>query len=626
MIVLTTVLSINSLSICQSTALRRPRARAYTFGTRLTYGIHRRLFLAFAAVGLVPIFCLGILCLKLIEGTLVRETDYYLGKLSNQLVNHLDTFVGEMRNTLMTVALSDDLPVFLQGASYTAQQRYQAFSRINAMMLSAVSNRSYNDVLLIIRDRRYVLSTHARGSTGDLDVDAFDRSAFLAAMRGSQGTIRIVDPAGIPNPSGDRYAFALALDARAAIPGLKAETCFVIVTATRAFFDDLVRNVAEGVIDILVISDAHGRVVLSSADIPGLENVARPAGGRVRADGREYLVHTVSSRGTGWTVSFLASDDRIMASRNRLTGAVAGFLAVAALLILALSWVLAVRIRDPIARLKLLMRRVEEDDLSVRAPHGGNDELGDLQRSFNAMVTRLDRLVNELMRSRLLTREAELLALQQQVNPHFLYNALESINSLANQKRWEEIRAVAQQMAGIFRYCISGSPHESVRFADELSHVRDYLAIQQLRFGERISVSWDVDPRIPALPSVKLLLQPLVENALSHGLASRAEGAAVAIRGRIEGDDVVLEVEDNGQGIAPGVLAELRRSLANAADHPLETSGSIGLHNVQARIRLAFGPRYGVVLESREGRGTRVEVRLPRGQPVAERLKESLTV
>jgi two-component system sensor histidine kinase YesM len=204
------------------------------------------------------------------------------------------------------------------------------------------------------------------------------------------------------------------------------------------------------------------------------------------------------------------------------------------------------------------------------------------------------------------------------VNPHFLYNALESISSLANQRRWEDIRGVVQRMAGIFRYCISGSPHETVRIADELAHVRDYLAIQQLRFGERIAVTWQVDEEVVPLPCVKLLLQPLVENALSHGLADRVDGAAIWIRGRLEGDVVVLEVEDNGCGIPGAALVRLRESLESAAEHPLESPGSIGLHNVQARVRLAHGPRFGISVESSEGAGTRVAVRLPRGEAVRD--------
>ena len=376
------------------------------------------------------------------------------------------------------------------------------------------------------------------------------------------------------------------------------------------------RDVADGVVDILLITDPAGHVIQGSSDLAAAAR-APDRRHRVVVGGRTYLVHAVPSRSTGWTVSFLASDERIASGRARLAGTVAGFLAAAAGAILVLSWMLARRVTDPITRLRRLMGRVEADDLAVRAPLGGNDEFGELSRSFNAMVGRMDRMVNELVRSRVLTREAELLALQQQVNPHFLYNTLESINSLAAQQRWEEIRSVVRQMAGIFRYCISRSAHESVRFADELAHVSDYLAIQQVRFGGRIAAAFDVDERIPPLASLKFVLQPLVENAVRHGLADRAEGALISVRGRLDLDEVVLEVEDNGTGIPPDRLAALRRSLEAASEHPLDAGPGLGLHNVHARIRLEFGERYGLSLAAAPGGGTRVTVRLPRREPPA---------
>lgn len=578
---------------------------------RLTHGIQLRLFLWFVAVALVPIASLGVLTSRLIESTLVRETEYYLGKVCTQLVNHLDVFVDEMRNTLMTVALSDDLPVFLEEGSYSARQRYESFSRINGMMLSAVSNRSYNDLLLLVRDRRYILSTYAKGTTGDLDAQSFDEDAFLATMRESPNTLRIVGPDAVPTTGDRRYGFALALDARAVITGLPPERCFLIITATRAFFDDLVRDVADGVVDILLITDVAGEVVQASTEIAG-SAVVPDRYSRAVLGGRSYLMRAVPSRSTGWTVSFLASDERIRAGRDRLAATVAIFLAAAASLVLVLSWTVARRITEPICRLGRLMGRVETDDLSVRAPPGGNDEIGDLSRSFNAMVGRMDRMVNELVRSRILTREAELVALQQQVNPHFLYNTLESISSLAGQQRWEEIRTVVRLLAGIFRYAISRAVHESVRFADELAHVRDYLALQQVRFGGRFTASFEVDERIPPLLSMKFVLQPLVENALRHGLGDRTEGGRVAIRGRLEGDEVVLDVEDNGAGIPPDQLAELRRSLAEAVEQPLKAGSCVGLRNVHSRIRLEYGDHFGVSLQTLSAGGTRATVRLPR--------------
>ena len=574
-----------------------------------TYGIRRKLLVSFSAVAILLIVALGAFAARVLGAALTRESVYYVGKVVTQLVNHLDSYVEQMKSTLMSVALSADLPPFLEGEGHTAGERHEVFGRINTTMLSAVSTRPYNDVLLIIKDRRYVLSTDPAGTTGELDVDVLESSAFYRDMLRSPASIRVVDTAGLPIPAPPVAGFALALDARGVLPAIPPDSCFLVVTSRRAFFDDLVHNVADDTVDSLVIVDTEGRVIYSSAE--GLEGVPLAGSSRIRMGGRAYLVTPSVSRSTGWTVYFLSSDQRIRATEGRIAAAVYLSVALLSAVMLGLSSLISTRITRPLRHLKELMRRVEGDDLSVRAGPGPNDEVGDLHRSFDAMVGRMDRLVNELMRSRILMREAELYALQQQVNPHFLYNALEAVNSLANQGRYQEIRSMVQKMAGIFRYCMGRGPAELVRFSEELQYVRDYLDIQEMRFRDRVRVSYHVERGVLDLATPKFVLQPLVENALRHGLRDETAGGCLCIGAERRDGDLVITVEDDGKGMSDEQIARLHESLSRATEHTLATPGGIGLHSVQARIRLLSRGDHGLRLEHGLQGGTRVTMSLP---------------
>ncbi len=283
-----------------------------------------------------------------------------------------------------------------------------------------------------------------------------------------------------------------------------------------------------------------------------------------------------------------------------LTGASMGVLCLA--LGLLSAWILSRYLSKPVHQLDEAMGQVERGRLDVRLETGRADELGRLAGRFNHMAEEyrlnLDRSVQ---RERELN-EARLRMMQAQLNPHFLYNTLDAVKWLGMAHQAPEVAALATDLAAILRSSISGD--ETVTLEEELELVERYVNIQTIRFGDRFTCELDVSDRFQGCLIPKLSLQPLVENAILHGVGGREDGY-IKVWAAEENGDLLLYVSDNGQGIAPEVLERL-----NSADKRLP-SGHLGLFNVDSILRLRYGEGYGLSAESSAGEGSRVWLRLP---------------
>lgn len=272
-----------------------------------------------------------------------------------------------------------------------------------------------------------------------------------------------------------------------------------------------------------------------------------------------------------------------------------------------LSTLVGTRITRPIVGITQRIKEISEGeaDLTRNLEILSNDEVGELCTYFNTLMEKLRRWKEaEQREAGIRLRDAQMNALEAQINPHFLYNTLETIRFMIAGGDREAVRVV-QDLADLLRLSLShGRRYVPVR--NELDHVLHYLAIQRVRFESRFTVSIDIDPAVYDLFTTRFILQPLVENALSHGFRSLERGGRIRIVGRIEMNRVALSVEDNGCGMTPEELAVQQERLQKR-----ETSGSIGLLNVSERLRLNFGDEYGLRITSGAGSGTTVTVLLP---------------
>lgn len=297
--------------------------------------------------------------------------------------------------------------------------------------------------------------------------------------------------------------------------------------------------------------------------------------------------------------------------RSARTIAMAG-LAGAAALAAALALRASTSVTEPVLEMARSMRLVEDGDLTIRIRPSGDDELGDLARSFNAMTAEVDALLKSEVERQELLREAELKALAAQMNPHFLHNTLASIKSLAKLGRSAEIAEVVSRLGKILR-AGTGRRDGYSTVGDSLSFVKDYLSIEKVRFGERFSFEIDVADGLEAVQVPPLTLEPLAENALTHGLERKRGHGTLRITGLKEGGDAVVRVEDDGPGMEAAAMDDLSRSL-EAAEPPAGAHG-VGLLGTNRRLALEYGLGYGIRVSARRGGGFVAEIRVPAGGP-----------
>ena len=329
-------------------------------------------------------------------------------------------------------------------------------------------------------------------------------------------------------------------------------------------------------------------------------------------DGQIFITYTTSAD-TGWKMIGIAPLREIVKDAREIRRLIFLSVGLSIVFTIGLYVYLTSRLTRPIQILKHKMRKAASGFFEVKVRPAGTDELADLGNSFNIMIEQIRMLMERSIREREQVRKAELRTLQAQINPHFLYNSLDSIVWMAEAGKNREVIRLVQALSRFFRISLSKG-RDLISVGEEVEHVRNYLVIQQMRYSDILDYEIDIPQELRAVPILKMTLQPIVENALYHGIKNKRGKGRIRISGASDQDRTIrLSVADNGIGMSAGKLAELRGLL----DDPLvpqgesEPDSGFGLLNVQRRLRLYYGPQYGIVLDSREGAGTTVEITIP---------------
>ncbi len=328
-------------------------------------------------------------------------------------------------------------------------------------------------------------------------------------------------------------------------------------------------------------------------------------------NGGRYQISYHQSSYTNWKTVGVFSLDEVMRGVNSIYYILVFCITVAVVLVAMVSIRLASSVTKPISKLQGLMRQAESGDLSVRFNSLYQDEIGDLGHSFNHMIARIDNLIRRVYQEQQSKRNAELKILQEQIKPHFLYNTLDTIGWMARDYQANDIVLLVDALTSMFRIGLShGKEYITVR--EEISHVSNYLYIQKIRYKDKLTYEIRIEESFYQYQLPKLILQPLVENAIYHGIKQKRGGGTIRITGSFgnqESPMLKLTVEDNGAGIGEEKLAQLKNRLENP--QMLEDKQSFGLFYVAQRIQLCYGENQSIALDSTEGKGTTVIVMLP---------------
>ncbi|RED36865.1 sensor histidine kinase [Paenibacillus sp. VMFN-D1] len=337
----------------------------------------------------------------------------------------------------------------------------------------------------------------------------------------------------------------------------------------------------------------------------------------VAIDGQKYMLVKQQSALTGWTLLILTPISAITSGISVLRTAILVSAGIGSILFILLSFLLSTLITRPVFRLIKTMRSARLSGLKPTVQISSTIEINELNHSYNQMVEHMNELIGLVYEKEILQSRTELKALQAQIHPHFLFNTLEALYWSLMEKDEDELAEYVVAMADLFRYTITGPGKEEwVRLEDELEHIERYLLIMKMRLGDRLSWSISSPPALASVPMPKLLIQPLVENAILHGIEGRIGPGKVSVGVSLSADQMhlVVTVTDDGKGIDEDSLRRIVTALQTGRTPPFKGSG-MGIFNVQQRIKLYYGgdrpDESGLAIDSQIHRGTRVSLTIP---------------
>ena len=543
--------------------------------------------------GMLCLLAVLVLYVWQVASTARSDSRAYALSLSESITQSLEEKTASITKTASSLAQNAYVEAYY--ASDDINERAKNIRVFNSLALNAIADRP--DILAVglldldgssitvgTQLDAVLLSTLKRTYPFLLEPDAF--SPFFTRAIRMEGKIPY-------------YAYILPVyDTRNKTPLTRVATCVVLCDLRRV--QSLLDQTLTAPFCDIRLYDSEDILICSRT-----EGAAAP-------HGAEILIYALPS--TGWSLRY-----HLDFSTFSFQGMSLGVVVRMALICAAMLLIVFAIVRRSVARPvdAILARLRSGKDLSHLGLHFGG-ELDIIVETIERTFARLERTTQERIRSQtevyamqLHLRESELSALQSQINPHFLYNTLECMRSIGLYYESPEIVSISTAMADIFRYSIKGSP--MVALEEELRIIRQYMNIIDVRFDGRFHAETDCTPETLSCIIPKMILQPLVENAIYHGLEPQKGDGTVTIRARLHNEELVVVVQDDGIGMAPEEVDRLRAALAspNAAIDRSFAKRSIGLANIAQRIRLFSRDRCAIEIRSRRGEGTSVCIRLP---------------
>ncbi|MEM1483240.1 histidine kinase [Oscillospiraceae bacterium PP1C4] len=381
--------------------------------------------------------------------------------------------------------------------------------------------------------------------------------------------------------------------------------------------EQLFKNVSLGGSGYVYLMDSEGEIIYhprqqllysNLLEENNLNAVHYDDGSHIETYHSEERVITVKTVGyTGWKIVGVTPMAEITADYYHIRAFAVFIIFFTMFLMVFANLFVSSRIANPIKMLENSVKELEKGDLDVNIAIGGSYEIQHLGKTIRSMVAQMRKLMDDIMSEQESKRKSELDALQSQINPHFLYNTLDSIVWMIENERYPEAISMVTALARLFRISLSKGKN-IIPVSDELEHARNYLTIQKMRYKNKFSVVINADPQTLRLSTIKLIVQPLLENAIYHGMEFMDGDGEITISTSLQEGDLYIDVTDNGNGIPKEVCDALL-----IEEIRVRSKGSgIGLRNIHERIQLCYGSQYGLTIFSEPDEGTTVRIHLPR--------------
>lgn len=571
------------------------------------YQLRSKLILTYLLLTAVPMSVLGYVSYYQYTRSIEEQVGEYVAKILDQVNENIDRQIGEFEH----------LPELLYNSSQVLQVLRKETSPnqsdflndrfvVNSYLSKAYFNERNTDLLGI-----FVWSKNRLFSSTKVSYSGFERELEI---RGQTDIL-------LPNETDLRFAGAppYILIAKP-IEDLDNRRILgtIYIAVQLSFIDNVMQDMEKQNNAEMWFMDEQGQIIYHTDDtqIGSVANVEKfpllNGSFRTFESGERKLVSVSQSLHTNWalvhSISFKYLTEKTDLVLNVMIFLFGAIVMITSLISIFVAW----SVSRPIHKLSRLMLNIEKANFQVDLTIDTKDEIGVLAKSFNAMMTRIRKLIQQNFMIELRQKQAELYALQSQINPHFMYNTLETISTAVEEEDKETVVEMVTLLGTMMRFSLSNMDR-IIMLDKEVEHVNNYLTIQKYRFEDRLEFAIHSDIDMGKRYSPKFILQPIIENCIKHGLERRG---SLNIRIHVSqivrsdgGSMVIIRVQDDGTGIDQDTLAQIRGMLHS--DPLVRRDSGFGLINVHARIVMMFGAQYGLTIQSEPAKGTDVVIQIP---------------
>ena len=570
------------------------------------------IFAVLSVLLLGAVIIITVISLSYTRQSVFENSSLYTQTIIQQMNQNIDSYIDYMENTSYLVSSNEDVQKYLFGDTADPEARDRILSQFETIL------DSRSDILnlgIIAENGRMLINNGQHLTNQDLDIHS--QEWYTNALEGRE-SVYLTSSHVQHIISGERpWVITLSRGIRNKEMGTGQEKEGVFfIDLNYSAISELCDQSMVGNQGYAFIVDADGNIVYhpqqqqlyNELQTENIDLVMNAGSDIVTwGDGINKKMYSISrSEKTGWTVVDCVRVEELLRRSNEAQSiyvlVAIGLMAVA----LFFSRFVAKSITLPIQRLCDSMERVQEGDFSVSdIVVDSENEIGSLTKSFNVMTQRIHELMAQNIREQEAKRKSELTALQSQINPHFLYNTLDSIIWMAEGKKNEEVVLMTASLARLLRQSISNED-ELVSIGQEIEYARGYLTIQKMRYKDKLEFWIEVEPSILNIRLIKLVLQPVIENAIYHGLKYKESRGLLLVKGFMKNGNAVLQVIDDGVGMDQETLDHIYER--HKVDYH---SNGVGIYNVQKRLQLYYGNEYGIVYESKPGEGTTATITIP---------------
>ena len=548
--------------------------------------------------------------MKFTNTSIFENSSEYTHTIIQQMNQNIDSYIDYMENIAYLISSNEDVQDYLFDEKIDNEGRYRILNQLQTILDSRSDIRN---VGIISKNGRMLINDGSKSVNQDLDLNT--QEWYATALEKPNGPI--LTSSHVQHIiSGERpWVITLSRGIRDRSGSGEKEGVFFIDLNYSAI-SELCDQSTVGTKGYAFILDAKGNIVyhpqqqqlyneLQTENISLIMDTDEDT--VLTGTGNDGKLYSISrSEKTGWTVVDCTNVKELL-SKSRQAQSVYVLTAIILVIVaLLFSRFMARSITLPIQKLRDSMKKVQEGDFSVSdVVVDSKNEIGSLTKSFDVMTHRIHELMEQNVHEQEEKRKSELKALQSQINPHFLYNTLDSIIWMAEGKKNEEVVLMTASLARLLRQSISNED-EVVPIANEVEYARGYLTIQKMRYKDKLEFQIEVDSSILYIPLIKLVLQPIMENAIYHGLKYKESKGLLIVKGFMKDGNAVLQVIDDGVGMDEETLAHIYDK------HKVNYhSNGVGVYNVQKRLKLYYGEDYGITYTSELGKGTTATITIP---------------